>query len=225
MSYLLFHGGTWFLNLLVAEKQTPNPSLCPRVRRACPLHCFSPPFPVFLKWSRLVFLLSFAAQWTNFSFCFPQVLDNQIKKDLADKETLENMMQRHEEEAHEKGKILSEQKAVGLRNRKASLESRVCKPCQEPHTWDESISANEFFFFCFILWRSLLTGSSLCEFPLVKAVEVAAQGGQFSLSHSSLRANLLPARTSSFKMLPAKMPSVPWPPSCVFLLFASFSPF
>lgn len=43
------------------------------------------------------------------------MLDNQIKKDLANKETLENMMQRHEEEAHEKGKILSEQKAVGLR--------------------------------------------------------------------------------------------------------------
>lgn len=41
------------------------------------------------------------------------MLDNQIKKDLADKESLENMMQRHEEEAHEKGKILSEQKAVG----------------------------------------------------------------------------------------------------------------
>lgn len=43
------------------------------------------------------------------------MLDNQIKKDLADKESLENMMQRHEEEAHEKGKILSEQKAVGSR--------------------------------------------------------------------------------------------------------------
>lgn len=41
------------------------------------------------------------------------MLDNQIKKDLADKESLENLMQRHEEEAHEKGKILSEQKAVG----------------------------------------------------------------------------------------------------------------
>lgn len=41
-------------------------------------------------------------------------MDNQIKKDLADKESLETMMQRHEEEAHEKGKILSEQKAVGV---------------------------------------------------------------------------------------------------------------
>lgn len=62
------------------------------------------------------------------------MLDNQIKKDLADKESLENMMQRHEEEAHEKGKILSEQKAVGIRNRKASVQRRVYKPCQEPHT-------------------------------------------------------------------------------------------
>lgn len=43
------------------------------------------------------------------------MLDNQIKKDLADKESLETMMQRHEEEAHEKGKILSEQKAVGIK--------------------------------------------------------------------------------------------------------------
>lgn len=56
------------------------------------------------------------------------MLDNQIKKDLADKETLENMMQRHEEEAHEKGKILSEQKAVGIRNLKASVERSVCDP-------------------------------------------------------------------------------------------------
>lgn len=62
------------------------------------------------------------------------MLDSQIKKDLADKESLENMMQRHEEEAHEKGKILSEQKAVGIRNRKASVQRRVCEPCQEPHT-------------------------------------------------------------------------------------------
>lgn len=62
------------------------------------------------------------------------MLDNQIKKDLADKESLENMMQRHEEEAHEKGKILSEQKAVGIRNRKASVQRRVCEPIEEPHT-------------------------------------------------------------------------------------------
>jgi citron Rho-interacting kinase len=53
------------------------------------------------------------------------VLDNQIKKDLADKESLENLMQRHEEEAHEKGKILSEQKAVGRRILKASSPRRV----------------------------------------------------------------------------------------------------
>lgn len=218
MSYLPFHGSTWFLSLIMAEKQTPNPTLCPRVGGLALFIAFPllPPFPIFLKGFQLVFLFSFATQWTNFSFYFPQVLDNQIKKDLADKETLENMMQRHEEEAHEKGKILSEQKAVGLRNCKASLESRVYKPCQEPHTWDESISVNDFFF-CFVLWSLLLTGSSLCKFSLLKVVEVVAQGVQFSLLCSSLRASLLLARTSSFKMPPAKMPSVPWPPSCGFL--------
>lgn len=62
------------------------------------------------------------------------MLDNQIKKDLADKESLENLMQRHEEEAHEKGKILSEQKAVGIRNRKAGFQRKVCQTCQESHT-------------------------------------------------------------------------------------------
>lgn len=61
-------------------------------------------------------------------------MDSQIKKDLADKETLENMMQRHEEEAHEKGKILSEQKAVGIRKHRAGFQRRVCGPCQESHT-------------------------------------------------------------------------------------------
>ena len=72
-------------------------------------------------------------------FVFPQVLDNQIKKDLADKETLENLMQRHEEEAHEKGKILSEQKAVGRQNLKAGLQGRACEPCQEAPAGEESI--------------------------------------------------------------------------------------
>lgn len=62
------------------------------------------------------------------------MLDNQIKKDLANKETLENMMQRHEEEAHEKGKILSEQKAVGMRNGKVSFGRRVCELGQGSHT-------------------------------------------------------------------------------------------
>lgn len=61
------------------------------------------------------------------------MLDSQIKKDLADKETLENLMQRHEEEAHEKGKILSEQKAVGIRNYKASFPRRVYEMCLESH--------------------------------------------------------------------------------------------
>ncbi|XP_017176133.1 citron Rho-interacting kinase isoform X26 [Mus musculus] len=56
-----------------------------------------------------------------------KVLDNQIKKDLADKESLENMMQRHEEEAHEKGKILSEQKAMinAMDSKIRSLEQRI----------------------------------------------------------------------------------------------------
>uniref|UniRef100_A0A7N4NWL4 Citron Rho-interacting kinase n=1 Tax=Sarcophilus harrisii TaxID=9305 RepID=A0A7N4NWL4_SARHA len=56
-----------------------------------------------------------------------EVLDNQIKKDLADKETLENMMQRHEEEAHEKSKILSEQKAMinAMDSKIRSLEQRI----------------------------------------------------------------------------------------------------
>ncbi|XP_044514767.1 citron Rho-interacting kinase isoform X2 [Gracilinanus agilis] len=56
-----------------------------------------------------------------------KVLDNQIKKDLADKETLENMMQRHEEEAHEKSKILSEQKAMinAMDSKIRSLEQRI----------------------------------------------------------------------------------------------------
>nr|XP_030716234.1 citron Rho-interacting kinase isoform X8 [Globicephala melas] len=56
-----------------------------------------------------------------------KVLDNQIKKDLADKETLENLMQRHEEEAHEKGKILSEQKAMinAMDSKIRSLEQRI----------------------------------------------------------------------------------------------------
>lgn len=35
-----------------------------------------------------------------------------MKKDLADKDALENMLRKHEEEAHEKCKILAEQKAV-----------------------------------------------------------------------------------------------------------------
>ncbi|XP_077016100.1 citron Rho-interacting kinase isoform X6 [Tamandua tetradactyla] len=56
-----------------------------------------------------------------------KVLDNQIKKDMADKESLENLMQRHEEEAHEKGKILSEQKAMinAMDSKIRSLEQRI----------------------------------------------------------------------------------------------------
>lgn len=37
-----------------------------------------------------------------------------MKKDLADKEALENILRRHEEEAREKCKLLAEQKAVGV---------------------------------------------------------------------------------------------------------------
>ena len=72
-------------------------------------------------------------------FVSPQVLDNQIKKDLADKETLENLMQRHEEEAHEKGKILSKQKAVGRQSRKGGFHGRDCEPCQKSWAGEESI--------------------------------------------------------------------------------------
>lgn len=92
-----------------------------------------PSFPVFLQCLWLV------CQTLTSPFVFPQVLDNQIKKDLADKETLENLMQRHEEEAHEKGKILSEQKAVGRQNHKAGFQGRVCEPRQESPTREESI--------------------------------------------------------------------------------------
>lgn len=35
-----------------------------------------------------------------------------MKKDLADKDALESLLRKHEEEAHEKCKILAEQKAV-----------------------------------------------------------------------------------------------------------------
>lgn len=41
-----------------------------------------------------------------------QVLEAQMKVDLADKETLESKRARHEEEAREKCKLISEQKAV-----------------------------------------------------------------------------------------------------------------
>uniref|UniRef100_A0A8C4YNM8 Citron Rho-interacting kinase n=1 Tax=Gopherus evgoodei TaxID=1825980 RepID=A0A8C4YNM8_9SAUR len=51
----------------------------------------------------------------------------QMKKDLADKEALENMLRRHEEEAHEKCKILAEQKAMinAMDSKIRSLEQRI----------------------------------------------------------------------------------------------------
>ncbi|XP_075754249.1 citron Rho-interacting kinase isoform X9 [Pelodiscus sinensis] len=56
-----------------------------------------------------------------------KVLDAQMKKDLADKEALENMLQRHEEEAREKCRILSEQKAMinAMDSKIRSLEQRI----------------------------------------------------------------------------------------------------
>ncbi|XP_024053156.1 citron Rho-interacting kinase isoform X2 [Terrapene carolina triunguis] len=56
-----------------------------------------------------------------------KVLDAQMKKDLADKEALENMLRRHEEEAHEKCKILAEQKAMlnAMDSKIRSLEQRI----------------------------------------------------------------------------------------------------
>ncbi|XP_034647092.1 citron Rho-interacting kinase isoform X4 [Trachemys scripta elegans] len=56
-----------------------------------------------------------------------KVLDAQMKKDLADKEALENILRRHEEEAHEKCKILAEQKAMinAMDSKIRSLEQRI----------------------------------------------------------------------------------------------------
>uniref|UniRef100_A0A8C8SYH7 Citron Rho-interacting kinase n=1 Tax=Pelusios castaneus TaxID=367368 RepID=A0A8C8SYH7_9SAUR len=56
-----------------------------------------------------------------------KVLDAQMKKDLADKEALENMLRRHEEEVHEKCKILAEQKAMinAMDSKIRSLEQRI----------------------------------------------------------------------------------------------------
>ncbi|XP_078237739.1 citron Rho-interacting kinase isoform X13 [Pogona vitticeps] len=56
-----------------------------------------------------------------------KVLDNQMKKDLADKEALENVLRKHEEEAREKCKILAEQKAMinAMDSKIRSLEQRI----------------------------------------------------------------------------------------------------
>ncbi|XP_058014292.1 citron Rho-interacting kinase [Ahaetulla prasina] len=56
-----------------------------------------------------------------------KVLDNQMKKDLADKDALENMLRKHEEEAHEKCKVLAEQKAMinAMDSKIRSLEQRI----------------------------------------------------------------------------------------------------
>ncbi|KFP50452.1 Citron Rho-interacting kinase, partial [Cathartes aura] len=56
-----------------------------------------------------------------------KVLENQMKKDLADKEALENLLRRHEEEAREKCKVLAEQKAMinAMDSKIRSLEQRI----------------------------------------------------------------------------------------------------
>ncbi|XP_044304797.1 citron Rho-interacting kinase isoform X2 [Varanus komodoensis] len=56
-----------------------------------------------------------------------KVLDNQMKKDLADKEALESLLRKHEEEAREKCKILAEQKAMlnAMDSKIRSLEQRI----------------------------------------------------------------------------------------------------
>uniref|UniRef100_A0A6J0V6Z9 Citron Rho-interacting kinase n=1 Tax=Pogona vitticeps TaxID=103695 RepID=A0A6J0V6Z9_9SAUR len=56
-----------------------------------------------------------------------KVLDNQMKKDLADKEALENVLRKHEEEAREKCKLLAEQKAMinAMDSKIRSLEQRI----------------------------------------------------------------------------------------------------
>ncbi|XP_019394784.1 PREDICTED: citron Rho-interacting kinase isoform X3 [Crocodylus porosus] len=56
-----------------------------------------------------------------------KVLENQMKKDLADKEALENILRRHEEEAREKCKLLAEQKAMinAMDSKIRSLEQRI----------------------------------------------------------------------------------------------------
>ncbi|XP_062814486.1 citron Rho-interacting kinase isoform X9 [Anolis carolinensis] len=56
-----------------------------------------------------------------------KVLDNQMKKDLADKDALENILRKHEEEAREKCKVLTEQKAMinAMDSKIRSLEQRI----------------------------------------------------------------------------------------------------
>ncbi|KAJ6659159.1 hypothetical protein lerEdw1_019462, partial [Lerista edwardsae] len=56
-----------------------------------------------------------------------KVLDNQMKKDLADKDALENVLRKHEEETREKCKILTEQKAMinAMDSKIRSLEQRI----------------------------------------------------------------------------------------------------
>ncbi|KAJ7309514.1 hypothetical protein JRQ81_007560, partial [Phrynocephalus forsythii] len=56
-----------------------------------------------------------------------KVLDNQMKKDLADKEALENILRKNEEEAREKCKLLAEQKAMinAMDSKIRSLEQRI----------------------------------------------------------------------------------------------------
>ncbi|KAK7163861.1 hypothetical protein R3I94_002543 [Phoxinus phoxinus] len=58
-----------------------------------------------------------------------KVLEAQMKADLADKDSLEEKRAQHEEEAREKGKLISEQKATinAMDNKMKSLEQRIAE--------------------------------------------------------------------------------------------------
>jgi hypothetical protein len=55
-----------------------------------------------------------------------QVLEAQMKVDLADKESLESKRAQHEEEAREKCKLLSEQKAVRPIFTRSNITNTMC---------------------------------------------------------------------------------------------------
>lgn len=115
-------------------------------------------------------------------------------------------MQRHEEEAHEKGKILSEQKAVGIRNCKASFPRRTCETCPESHTQGESIPADELFFL-FNPVEFVAYSKPSATPHLLKSAGVVAQGGRLCLSCSSLRTHAGLSSALPFAMPPDKTAS------------------
>lgn len=59
--------------------------------------------------SLLLLMSQFGLLW------FEQVLETQMKADMADKEMLESSQSKYEEEVREKSSIISEQKAVRTR--------------------------------------------------------------------------------------------------------------